>query len=1225
MTKDRVRRLHWLFWERCSQHSKCEQTCLIRHPGRPEPSEGIILSWLTLSVYVIMLIGPVSDDLPMKRSFLFVPFALILAFVLLSCEKETILSVDQQLLTFTEEGGSQILSLTANKPWTVSSDQSWCKVTPTAGEEAASSRISVNCDPNTTYDTRYCNITFTCAELVKTVSVTQDESDGMLISPTEFDLSNDAQQISIEVKANVKFTVAVDDACKSWIRHSATKGLTTSTVILDISKNEDYDGREGHVTISQTDGSLFSTIKIKQSQNNGLFITTPEYELSNESHQLSVEVKSNISFEVTSGASWIKYVETKSLNSSFIVLDIEANQDYDKREGKVIVKQKGGGLEGVITVKQDQNYGLIITQTEYELSNEAQTIDVEIKHNVEFDVVIPADCKGWISKVTTKGLETNTMTFSIAKNDTYDNRVGSITFKQKNGSLSGTVKVVQAQTDGIQVEKEAYSIDSKGGSIEVKVKANVDYETIIDDAAKDWLSVVKTKALNPSKITISVAVNEDEQPREGKVYVKQANGSAEASFIVKQAGKNTITAAFHVFAASSVGDSFCVDVESTVEFDIVIPKDATWLTQVITKAPTTKTLSFQVATNKTTKSRVATIQFVNTKEGLLDTLRVEQNPVNEPVNDEILYTSTDGNTVIPYRTDAFGAEIISNTIVDGKGSIRFSKPLGAIGEKAFYNRTNLISVILPFGLKRLDNNSFDNCFKMESIVIPMTVMEIGSEAFLNCQKLKSIELPQGFQIISRSMFDGCKSLAKILIPDSVTKIYEAAFRNCSSLTEINLPDGLNEFIHWYTFYGCSSLKKIVIPGGVQYLEYYAFQYCSSLEEVIIHEGLERIEWDCFWGCSNLKKVKLPSSLTYISSSVFRECTSLITIEIPEGVTRIGDSCFLGCTSLVSISFPEGITTLESNMFRGCTKLIDVNLPTGINAIEEGAFMNCSSLSFFSIPEGVNKISNNSFNGCKSLKSISIPSSVTSIGQSAFSECGLTSVTVPNNVVEIGTNAFYYCGSLKSITLPNGLTTIANSTFDNCLALETIDIPASVKTIEHHAFYHSGLKTVTFHEGLNSIGDQAFDWCESLSAIKIPSSVTSLGTRAFCNCISMTSANIPKGIKVINVGLFNGCRSLKAIEIPDSVERIEADAFNYCLSLTTVTVPEKVTFLGTNVFHSCIGLTKATVLPKTPPVCENNGAFYNTSECPIYVPKASVDAYKKAEFWKDWAHRIQAIP
>ena len=568
---------------------------------------------------------PVSDDLPMKRFFLFVPFALIMAFVLLSCEKETILSVDQQLLTFTESGGSQILSLTANKPWTVSSDQSWCKVTPTAGEEAASSRISVNCDPNTTYDTRYCNITFTCAELVKTVSVTQEESDGMLISPTEFDLSNDAQQVSIEVKANVKFTVAVDDACKSWIRHSATKGLTTSTVILDISKNEDYDGREGHVTISQTDGSLFSTIKIKQSQNNGLFITTPEYELSNESHQLSVEVKSNINFEVTSGASWIKYVETRSLNTSFIVLDIEANQDYDKREGKVIVKQKGGGLEGVITVKQDQNYGLIITQTEYQLNNEAQTIDVEIKHNVEFDVVIPADCKGWISKVTTKGLETNTMTFSIAKNDTYDNREGSITFKQKNGSLSATVKVVQAQTDGIQVEKESYSIDAEGGTIEVNFKANVEVDVVSQD---DWIKLVDTKALNPYVFSLNIEANESNVERKGSVQIKQKNGDLAVLITIIQKQKDELIVTPKEFNLTNLEQTIDIGVKSNCGFKVIIPDEAKgWISvQSNTQNPslTESMVVLAISKNEAYLSREASVVIEQVDGALTETIKVTQ-------------------------------------------------------------------------------------------------------------------------------------------------------------------------------------------------------------------------------------------------------------------------------------------------------------------------------------------------------------------------------------------------------------------------------------------------------------------------------------------------------------------------------------------------------------------------------------------------------------------------
>lgn len=36
-------------------------------------------------------------------------------------------------------------------------------------------------------------------------------------------------------------------------------------------------------------------------------------------------------------------------------------------------------------------------------------------------------------------------------------------------------------------------------------------------------------------------------------------------------------------------------------------------------------------------------------------------------------------------------------------------------------------------------------------------------------------------------------------------------------------------------------------------------------------------------------------------------------------------------------------------------------------------------------------------------------------------------------------------------------------------------------------------------------------------------------------------------------------------------------------------------------------------------------FIDTNNCPIYVPEASVDDYKTAEWWSDYADRIQAIP
>ena len=216
----------------------------------------------------------------MKRVALFLVSFLTIAVFFSSCEKETILSIDQTSITVPDTGGSQTITLTANKPWTVSSNQSWCRTSPSAGEEAASTRITITCDANTSYDARSCIVTFTCAEMSGSVNVTQAASNGLLVSQTEYNVSNAAQQLNIEVKANVKFSVEVDNGCKDWVKYNTTKGLTNSTVVLDIAKNDTYDGREGKVTIKQTDGSLSSTVTIKQGQTDGLFLTTSEYNLS---------------------------------------------------------------------------------------------------------------------------------------------------------------------------------------------------------------------------------------------------------------------------------------------------------------------------------------------------------------------------------------------------------------------------------------------------------------------------------------------------------------------------------------------------------------------------------------------------------------------------------------------------------------------------------------------------------------------------------------------------------------------------------------------------------------------------------------------------------------------------------------------------------------------------------------------------------------------------------
>ena len=168
-----------------------------------------------------------------------------------------------------------------------------------------------------------------------------------------------------------------------------------------------------------------------------------------------------------------------------------------------------------------------------------------------------------------------------------------------------------------------------------------------------------------------------------------------------------------------------------------------------------------------------------------------------------------------------------------------------------------------------------------------------------------------------------------------------------------------------------------------------------------------------------------------------------------------------------------------------------------------------------------------------------------------------------------------------------------------------------------------LTSAAIKSGVTSIGNNAFYNCRSLTSVEIQNSVTSIGNSAFEYCTSLTSVTIPNSVTIIGSDAFRNCTILTSITIPNSVTSISNNAFRVCKSLSSVTIPNSVTNIGNGAFYNCTNLESITVNAATPPTLGSN-AFY-ASNCPIYVPAESVNAYKSASIWSDYASRIQAIP
>ena len=215
---------------------------------------------------------------------------------------------------------------------------------------------------------------------------------------------------------------------------------------------------------------------------------------------------------------------------------------------------------------------------------------------------------------------------------------------------------------------------------------------------------------------------------------------------------------------------------------------------------------------------------------------------------------------------------------------------------------------------------------------------------------------------------------------------------------------------------------------------------------------------------------------------------------------------------------------------------------------------------------------------KNAKSVEIYDGVKEIGLEAFSGCtSLTDITIPDSVTRIGSDGFMYCSSLASITLPDSITSIGWAAFYEC----------------------SGLTSITLSESITTIDDLTLYDCSSLTEITIPNSVTSIGQSAFEYCTGLTD-----------------------ITIPDSVTSIGYEAFYRCLSLTGATLSDSLTSIGQKSFADCDKLKTITIKATTPPSLVDN-AIPTTIQT-IYVPASSVNSYKSANGWKDYASKIKAI-
>ena len=533
----------------------------------------------------------------------------------------------------------------------------------------------------------------------------------------------------------------------------------------------------------------------------------------------------------------------------------------------------------------------------------------------------------------------------------------------------------------------------------------------------------------------------------------------------------------------------------------------------------------------------------------------------------------------------------------------------AIGDRAFENRTDLRTVMIPDSVTEMGGYAFNNCTNLSNVTLSKNLESMGSSAFGNCDGLTQIEIPKSLDIggnyylgafsdcanikkvtfergttkIASSLFCGCTGIEKIDIPDTVTIIQDYAFKECKNLSTVNIPESVTE-IGSKAFYECISLSNVNIPDSVTKIGGYAFYQCKNLVNVILSKNLEKIDCNAFGNCDGLTQIEIPKSLDIggdYYSGAFADCANLKKVTFERGTTKIASSLLCGCTGIEKIDIPDTVTIIQDYAFKECKNLSTVNIPENVTEIGSKAFNECISLSNVNIPDSVTKIGGYAFYQCKNLVNVTLSKNLEKMDCNAFGNCdGLTQIEIPKSL-DVGgdyySGAFADCANLKKVTFERGTTKIASNLLCGCTGIEKIDIPDTVKVIQVCAFKEcKNLSTVNIPDSVIEIEGWAFESCSVLTKIGIPNQTLSIAGAAFRNCTSLTDIHLPSMLKAISSSTFEGCKKLTTINFPSTLTMIGNSAFSGCESLPEAILPSGVEKIESNAFKNCKAMKKAVV-------------------------------------------------
>ena len=445
-----------------------------------------------------------------------------------------------------------------------------------------------------------------------------------------------------------------------------TLDVNNCKLVVSVKANNTYDARTDTVTLTDTIAKSSRYITVKQARNTGLFIDKTYVEANMYGDTITTMLKHNVSYEVQipDTCDWVtrgQASKTRGLDSTFITFYVKENKTYKDRDAVITVINKDEKLTDKLKIHQPFNTEFKADITDFEVKQYGDTITVNLTTNISYDVIIPDTCS-WItmkssSSVTkvrtalTRGTDTKTLTFIIKENNSYHDRDGVVTISNADAGASIVINIHQPFKAVFSPDKKFIKASQYGDTVTIKMTSNVGYDVTIPDDC-DWIKRAasrQTRGVETSTILLRVAENKTYKSREAVVIVRNDEAGVSESITISQPFDMVFSVDSTSHEVSMDGATFTVNLRHNIGYEVSIPSDCNWLSQVTgtrkatsrrlplqsrrgrggltrgsSKGIDTTAIVFRASENTTEKERAATIVISNKDAGAEAMIYVHQ-------------------------------------------------------------------------------------------------------------------------------------------------------------------------------------------------------------------------------------------------------------------------------------------------------------------------------------------------------------------------------------------------------------------------------------------------------------------------------------------------------------------------------------------------------------------------------------------------------------------------